>query len=81
MLENLISYILNKDVDNKVMTEYQYHIDYDEYATCVMLASMSLKLMKLFHYKMTKGSPMNTYMLRMIGYFKEIRPIEFCHEP
>jgi hypothetical protein len=36
---------------------------------------------KLFHYKMTKGSPMNTYMLRMIGYFKEIRPIEFCHEP
>jgi hypothetical protein len=44
MLENLISYILNKDVDNKVMTEYQYHIDYDEYATCVMLAGMSLKL-------------------------------------
>jgi hypothetical protein len=40
MLENLISYILNKDVDNKVMTEYQYHIDYDEYATLIMMSML-----------------------------------------
>lgn len=31
---------------------------------------------ELFCYKMTEGSSVNTYVLRMIGYFKEIRPIE-----
>ena len=31
---------------------------------------------ELFCYKMTEGSSVNTYVVRMIGYFKEIRPIE-----
>ena len=30
MLENMISHVLDKDVNNKVMTEYQHHIDDDE---------------------------------------------------
>ena len=36
---------------------------------------------KLFHCKMTEDSSVNTYMLRIIGYFKEIRPIGLYHRP
>jgi len=36
---------------------------------------------ELFHCKIAEGSLVNTYVLRMIGYFKEIRPIRLFHGP
>jgi len=44
VLQNLISFVLDQDTDNKVRTNYQCHIDVDEEATSVMLANMSFKL-------------------------------------
>jgi hypothetical protein len=44
VLENHILLVINKDIDDEVKTEYQYHIDDNKRAICVMLSSISLKL-------------------------------------
>jgi hypothetical protein len=44
VLESLISHVLDEDAFIKVKTKYHHHIDDDEHATCVMLASMSHEL-------------------------------------
>jgi hypothetical protein len=43
VLENSIPLVLDEDTNNKVMIDYQLHIDDNEKATCVMLATISLK--------------------------------------
>ena len=44
VLQNLISFVLDQDTDNKVRTNYQCHIDVDEEAISVMLANMLFEL-------------------------------------
>ena len=90
----------------KKRTEYQYHINDNEQAKCVMLPCMSLELQnnmdahiiimhlkelfdtasrtkryetsnKLFRCKMTYGSSFNTFVLRIIDYFKKFGQLGF----
>jgi hypothetical protein len=46
ILENPILFALHKDVDEEVMNVYQRHIDDNEQAAYVMLASMTPELRK-----------------------------------
>jgi hypothetical protein len=110
VLENLVPNAPAKDAEEEVKNEYQSHVDDDEQAAYVMLASMSPELQRqrenmdahamimhlkelfewtnktkryeyskelfyckmLFCCKMTKGSSVNTHVLKMIGYIEKL---------
>jgi hypothetical protein len=46
VLENLIPNVPTEVAEEEVTNEHQHHVDDDEHATCVILASISLELQR-----------------------------------